>query len=89
MELPPPVRRASIRDSDPSMLTDPAGVNPLAQRRLTGLEAAAAILGLQLQLFEIRTASALSGAFKAIDRARVEALLVRPDPNVLEPHRPR
>jgi hypothetical protein len=53
------------------------------------LEAAAAILGLQLQLFEIRTASALSGAFKAIDRARVEALLVRPDPNVLEPHRPR
>jgi putative ABC transport system substrate-binding protein len=66
---------------------DPAGVNPLAQRRLTGLEAAAVILGLQLQLFEIRTASALSEAFTAIDRARVEALLVLPDPNVLEPHR--
>ena len=68
-------------------VVDPAGANPLARQRLTGLEAAAAILGLQLQQFEVRTAPALSDAFKGIDRARVEALLVRPDPNVLEPHR--
>jgi putative ABC transport system substrate-binding protein len=54
---------------------------------LTGLDAAAAILGLQLQQFEIRTASALPEIFDAIDRARVEALLVRQDPIVLEPHR--
>jgi putative tryptophan/tyrosine transport system substrate-binding protein len=54
---------------------------------LTGLDAAAATLGLQLQQFEIRTASALPEIFDAIDRARVEALLVRQDPIVLEPHR--
>jgi len=45
-------------------------VNPL-ELQLTGLDDAAAILGLQLQQFEIRTASALSGAFEAIDHARV------------------
>jgi putative tryptophan/tyrosine transport system substrate-binding protein len=66
---------------------------PLAQRLVsgtpgfTGLDAAAAILGLQLQQFEISTASALPEIFDAIDRARVEALLVRQDPIVLEPHR--
>jgi hypothetical protein len=53
-------------------------VNPL-ELQLTGLDDAAAILGLQLQQFEIRTASALSGAFEAIDHARVEALLVPGD----------
>jgi putative ABC transport system substrate-binding protein len=68
-------------------------LNPLAVRPgfgtpgPTGLDAAAAILGLQLQQFEIRTASALSEIFDAIDRARVEALLVGQDPLVLEPHR--
>jgi putative tryptophan/tyrosine transport system substrate-binding protein len=61
-------------------------VNPL-ELQLTGLDDAAAILGLQLQQFEIRTASALSGAFEAIDHARVEALLVPGDAQVLAPHR--
>lgn len=65
--------------------------NPLAMQDPDGsvareLAAAAELMGLQLQTFEIRELSALLGVLTAIEQAHVGALLVRADPHVLEPH---
>jgi len=55
--------------------------------RKAKLNEAASILKLQLQFFEIRRPEQLSETFAAVGKARVDALLVRGDPEVLDPNR--
>jgi putative tryptophan/tyrosine transport system substrate-binding protein len=55
--------------------------------RMTALHDSARSLKVQAQVFEIRRAEDIAGAFDNMVRGRVDALLVRGDPQVLDPHR--
>ena len=68
-------------------LTNPTAMQDPDSSVAKALQAAAELLGLQVQTFEIRRPSALPEVFAAVDRARVGALLVQGDPHILEPHR--
>ena len=69
------------------VLTNPT-MRPGRNRELiAGLHAAARTRGLELQIFEVARTDEIPGAFAAIARARVGALLVRADTQVLEPNR--
>jgi putative ABC transport system substrate-binding protein len=51
------------------------------------LRSTASRLKIDVQLFEVRRKEDIVGAFAAIDRARCDALIVRGDPQVLDPNR--
>ncbi len=69
------------------VLTNPT-MRPGRNRELiAGLHAAARARRLELQIFEVARTDEIPGAFAAIARARVGALLVRADTQVLEPNR--
>ncbi len=69
------------------VLTNPT-MRPGRNRELiAGLHAAARARRLELQIFEVTHTADIPGAFAAIARARVGALLVRADTQVLEPNR--
>src|SRR4029434_3342704 len=79
-----------LRDLRPSMahvgiLLNPA--QPGSRLDVQGLEGAAQALGLELSMLEVRSAEAFESAFAALSRAGVDALLVLPDPLLLDPHR--
>jgi len=64
----------------------------LAERYAPGIKAmevASASLGLRIQLFDVRAATEFPPAFAAMRRDGAAALLVRPDPQILEPNRSR
>ena len=70
-----------------AVLTNPT-MRPARNRELiAGLRAAARARGLELQIFEVTRSDEIPAAFAAIARARVGALLVRADTQVLEPNR--
>jgi putative ABC transport system substrate-binding protein len=70
------------------VLTNPTMQGPSRNRELiAGLHAAARARGVELQIFEVARTDEIPGAFAAIARARVGALLVRADTQVLEPNR--
>ncbi len=66
---------------NPMAVPDPAG------SRAKAIDAAARALGLEMQSFEVTKPEGIAQAFRAIDGARIGALVVRPDPVVLEPNR--
>ena len=53
------------------------------------LNQAAQISKVQIQIFRVTRADEIAEAFAAMKRAHVHGLLVRPDPNVLEPNSPQ
>jgi putative ABC transport system substrate-binding protein len=57
------------------------------EERQVALQAAARRLNLQAQVFEVRSTNDLASALLAISNAHVDALLVRGDPQVLDPNR--
>jgi putative ABC transport system substrate-binding protein len=70
-----------------AVLTNPT-MRPGRNRELiAGLLAAARGRRIELQIFEVTRTEEIAGAFAAIGRARVGALLVRADSQVLEPNR--
>jgi putative ABC transport system substrate-binding protein len=70
-----------------AVLTNPT-MRPGRNRELiASLSAAARARGLELRIFEVTRTEELAGAFAAMAGARVGALLVRADTQVLEPNR--
>ena len=69
-EIVPKVRRVAI-------LSNPA--NPVQPLLIREVDAAARSLGIQLQLLEVRDPNEIEGAFAAMAKQRVGALLVVPD----------
>ena len=70
-----------------AVLTNPT-MRPDRNRELiAGLSSAARTRGLELQIFAVTRSEEIPAAFAAIARARVGALLVRADTQVLEPNR--
>jgi putative ABC transport system substrate-binding protein len=70
-----------------AVLTNPT-MRPGRNRELiASLSAAARARGLELRIFEVTRTEEIAGAFAAVARARVGALLVRADTQVLEPNR--
>jgi putative ABC transport system substrate-binding protein len=58
------------------------------EERVSALQGTARSLNLQLEMFEVRRTEELTGALASIGRAKVDALLVRGDPQVIDPKRP-
>ena len=57
------------------------------EQHVTALQGMARSLTLQLEVFEVTRPEEIAGVFAAIGRARVDALLVRGDPHVLDHNR--
>ena len=78
-----------LRDIRPGVSRVAVLWNPATTRRedVQGLEGAAPSLGLQVSSLEVRSAEAFASAFAAMHRAGADALLVLPDPLLLDPHR--
>jgi putative ABC transport system substrate-binding protein len=55
--------------------------------RIAEFRAGAKALKVQIEVFEVRRAEELAGAFASIERGRFDALMVRGDPRVTDPHR--
>lgn len=55
--------------------------------RIAELRAGASALKVSIELFEVKRAEELAGAFASIERGRFDALMVRGDPRVTDPHR--
>lgn len=55
--------------------------------RIAKLRAGAEALKTTIELFEVNRAEELPGAFASIERGRFDALMVRPDPRVMDPNR--
>jgi putative ABC transport system substrate-binding protein len=70
-----------------AMVWNPALAGLLASDRLIKLQNNARSLGLELTAFEIRRADDIDNAFGAIGKARVDALYVHGDPQILDPNR--
>lgn len=56
-------------------------------RRIDALRADAGALKVTIEVFEVNRAEDLSVAFAAIERGKFDALMVRPDPRVMDPNR--
>jgi putative ABC transport system substrate-binding protein len=80
------LRETTPRISRVAVLRNPA--NPATALSLSETQAAARVLGVQLQLLEVRTPEELDGALGAAARDRADALIVLPDPMLLT-HRRR
>lgn len=76
----PKIRRVGV-------VWNPALDGRLGTDRVAHLQATARALGLELQMFEIRTVQDIEPAFARVGKARVDALLVRPDPQVMDSNR--
>jgi putative ABC transport system substrate-binding protein len=79
-EVFPKIKRVGV-------LSNPALDGGFNLERMSKLQDSARSLGLQVEAFEIRKADELAGALAAIAKANVDALLVRGDPQVLDPNR--
>ncbi len=79
-EALPGLTRVAIL-TNPLTWPDPAGL------LMRDVRVAAGSLGLEIEAFMVRAPSELPEAFAAITRAHMGALLVRTDPQILEPHR--
>lgn len=83
-------RLALLKEALPRLTRVGVLANPRKSRyreNVTTLLASARSLGLRAQVFEVTRAEDIAGAFAAIDKARVGALLVLTDIQVLEPRR--
>lgn len=69
-----------------AVLTNPSMSFDQDASFFAGLEAAAKPLGIDIQRFEARSVDDIDKAFEAILAARVDALIVRADPHILEPN---
>jgi putative tryptophan/tyrosine transport system substrate-binding protein len=76
----PQVRRVAVL-ADPS--AEPFGY----EKRIAELRAGAKRLKVALEVFEIKSVEELAAALAAIERGRFDALLVRPEPRVMDTHR--
>lgn len=81
-----------LKDALPSIkrvgvVLNPTLDGPFALERMTRLQALARTRGVELRLFEVYRAQDIGPAFDAIGKANVDALLVRGDPQVLDPNR--
>jgi putative ABC transport system substrate-binding protein len=87
-----PKRLELLKEAFPRIRRVGVLLNPLLDAgkwpdRMRGLNEAASVLKLQLQFFEVHRPEQISSTFAAIGKARVDALLVRGDPEVLDAHR--
>jgi putative ABC transport system substrate-binding protein len=76
----PRVRRVGV-------LTNPAFEPASYQRRIAVLHASAKALTMELEVFEVRRAEDIASAAVAVGRGKFDALLIRPDPHVIDAHR--
>jgi putative tryptophan/tyrosine transport system substrate-binding protein len=76
----PHVRRIGV-------VSNPTLEGAKSAERMARLSEAAAALKLQVQVFEITRKEQIGDLFSAIGKARPDALLVRGDPEVLDPYR--
>jgi len=79
-EVVPQVRRVALL-ANPTM--EPFGF----KERIDELRAGAARLKVHLEIFEIAGAEDLIAALAAVERGRYDALMVRAEPRVMDPHR--
>ena len=87
-----PKRLELLKDAFPRTRRIGVVLNPALDggkwaERQAKLGDAASALKLQLQFFEIRRPGQIADTFAAVAKARVDALLVRGDPEVLDAHR--
>jgi putative ABC transport system substrate-binding protein len=69
-----------------AVLTNPSMGVDQDRSFFTGLEAVAKTRGIEIQTFEAGSVADIDKALDAMTLARVDALMVRPDPHVLEPN---
>lgn len=81
----PGLARVAVLDN-PNMESGLRG-NELAAAHAIALVASARSLGLQLQIFEVTQRADIEGTFAAIGKARMDAVFVKADTQVLEPNR--
>jgi len=70
-----------------AVLTNPNNDGGQYQERMRALDASARSLNIQLMRFEVRRRDELARTLAAIGDARVEGLLIRSDPQIIEPSR--
>jgi putative ABC transport system substrate-binding protein len=73
----PPARRVAL-------LANPTGEPKSYAHRISELRAAAQRLGVELDVVEVTRSDDLQGAFARIERGGFDALLVRPEPRVMD-----
>jgi putative ABC transport system substrate-binding protein len=81
------LKEAFPRISRVAVVSNPGLDGGRSQERMAKVNHYARSLKLQLQVFEIKRSSEIAETFAAIGRANVDALLVRGDPEVLDPNR--
>lgn len=68
------------------VVADPAMMSEQETTFFSGLEATARTLKIEIRVFKISKPADIAPVFVEIDAARIDAILVRPDPHVLEPN---
>jgi putative ABC transport system substrate-binding protein len=81
------LKEAFPRISRVAVVSNPSLDGGRSKERMAQLYDYARALKLQLQVFEIKRATEIAETFAAIHKANVDALLVRGDPEVLDPYR--
>jgi putative ABC transport system substrate-binding protein len=81
------LKEAFPRISRVAVVSNPGLDGGRSGERMAKLHDSARSLKLQLQVFEIKRADEIAGTFAAIGKSKVDALLVRGDPEVLDPNR--
>ena len=76
----PRLRRVAVMASPDN---EPKGYPP----RIAALRSDAGALKVTVEVFEVNRAEELPGAFAAIERGKFDALMVRPDPRIMDPNR--
>lgn len=81
------LKEALPRISRVAVVSNPGLDGGRSKERMALLNDYARALRLELQVFEIKRATEIVGTFAAIGKANIDALLVRGDPEVLDPYR--
>jgi putative ABC transport system substrate-binding protein len=76
----PGIRRVAI-------ITNPTFEPAAFQNRIAALHASARSLNLSLEVLEVRRAEEIARASAAVGGGKFDALMIRPDPQVIDPHR--
>jgi putative ABC transport system substrate-binding protein len=76
----PGIRRVAV-------ITNPAFEPASFGNRIAALHASARSLNIDLEVFEVRRAAEIAGVSAAVRRGKFDALMIRPDPHVIDPHR--
>lgn len=70
-----------------AVITNPTFEPATFPLRMAELQASARSLNIGLEVFEVRRAEEIPGASVAVGRGKFDALMVRPDPHVIDPNR--